>query len=168
MFAFGFRDTRAALDSPMMRLGDRSAPLFVRAGGQPRHHATTGWGATTGHHKRRSGWHPGGVSRFRNRRGGSATQSLDESREHVVAIDRYLALMAGIERLADKARTMEIRDHEIPTVRFAGSVPAIAWKYSVLLKSGDGIDPVRRITAREGFTVVRSRFSREHWSVPRA
>jgi len=72
-------------------------------------------------------------------------QSLDESREHVLPIDRYFALTAGIERLADKARTMEMRDHEIPTVRFVGSAAAIAWKYSVLLKSGKGVDPDRRI-----------------------
>jgi len=29
MFAFGFQDTRAAPDGPMMRLGDRSAPLSI-------------------------------------------------------------------------------------------------------------------------------------------
>ena len=38
MFAFGFQDTRAAPDGPMMRLGDRPAPLFVRAGGQSGNH----------------------------------------------------------------------------------------------------------------------------------
>ena len=37
-FAFVFRDSRAALDSPMMRLGGRSTPLFVRAGGQSGNH----------------------------------------------------------------------------------------------------------------------------------
>ena len=37
-WAFVFRDSRGALDGPMMRLWGRSAPLFVRAGGQSGNH----------------------------------------------------------------------------------------------------------------------------------
>ena len=37
-WAFVFRDSRDALDGPMMRLRGRSAPLFVRAGGQSGNH----------------------------------------------------------------------------------------------------------------------------------
>ena len=37
-WAFVFRDSRDTLDGPMMRLWGRSAPLFVRAGGQAGNH----------------------------------------------------------------------------------------------------------------------------------
>ena len=54
-WAFVFRDSRDALDGPMMRLRGRSAPLFVRAGGQ----AAYLYGMDAGTIVLRARWLPG-------------------------------------------------------------------------------------------------------------